>query len=92
VEPDLISFADEDFLRYECSNQLDNRLVARDTIVGRVEMPKDTYIHLCVGAANCNPPQFPYPERLDIKRHPNRHLRRLCPCRRASRVALRHNV
>jgi cytochrome P450 len=55
VKPDLISFADEDFLRYECSNQLDNRLVEPDTIVGRVEMPKDTYIHLCVGAANCNP-------------------------------------
>ena len=37
-------------------------------------MPEGTYIHLCIGAANRDPAQFPDPELLDIERRPNRHL------------------
>ena len=37
-------------------------------------MPAGTYVHLCIGAANRDPDQFPDPDRCDIRRHPNRHL------------------
>ena len=39
-----------------------------------VQMPAGTYVHIGIGAANRDPAQFPDPERLDIRRHPNRHL------------------
>ncbi|MDP6390532.1 MAG: cytochrome P450 [Alphaproteobacteria bacterium] len=73
-EPDLIESAVEEFLRYQSSNQLGNRRVAADTTVGGVAMPAGAYIHLCIGAANRDPSQFPDPDRLDIARSPNRHL------------------
>ncbi len=73
-DPALINDAVEEFLRYESSNQIGNRRAASDTTVGSVEMPKDTYIHLSIGAANRDPSQFPDPDRLDISRRPNRHL------------------
>jgi cytochrome P450 len=29
---------------------------------------------MCIGAANCDPEQFPEPDRLDVARSPNRHV------------------
>ena len=72
--PELIEPAVEEFLRMESSNQLGNRRAARDTRVADVEMPAGTYVHLGIGAANRDPAQFSDPERLDIRRNPNRHL------------------
>src|SRR6185312_3827219 len=72
--PEAIETAVEEFLRMESSNQLGNRRAAVDTEIGGVAMPAGTYVHLCIGAANRDPDQFPDPDRLDIRRHPNRHL------------------
>jgi cytochrome P450 len=72
--PELIGTAVEEFLRMESSNQLGNRRAAADTTLGDVAVPAGTYVHLCIGAANRDPAQFPDPDRLDIRRHPNRHL------------------
>jgi cytochrome P450 len=72
--PELIETAVEEFLRMESSNQLGNRRAAQDTVLGNVAMPKGTYIHIGIGAANRDPAQFTDPDRLDIRRHPNRHL------------------
>src|SRR5215510_1226739 len=47
---------------------------AKDTVLAGVAMPRGTYIHIGIGAANRDPEQFPQPDRLDIRRHPNRHL------------------
>jgi cytochrome P450 len=74
AHPELIKTAVEEFLRFESSNQLGNRIVARSTTIGGVEMHVGTQITLCIGAANRDPAQFPEPDRLDVGRSPNRHL------------------
>lgn len=73
-DPELIKSAVEEFLRFESSNQLGNRRLTQDAEVGGVAMKAGTYIHVCIGAANRDPAQFPDPDRLDITRSPNRHL------------------
>jgi cytochrome P450 len=74
AHPELIESAVEEFLRLESSNQLGNRRAARDTALAGMAMPQGTYVHIGIGAANRDPAQFPDPDRLDIRRHPNRHL------------------
>jgi len=74
AHPEAIETAVEEFLRMESSNQLGNRRATIDTEIGGAPMPAGTYVHLCIGAANRDPDQFPDPDRLDIRRHPNRHL------------------
>jgi len=72
--PELIGTAIEEFLRMESSNQLGNRRATADTALGGVTVPAGGYVHLCIGAANRDPAQFPEPDRLDLRRSPNRHL------------------
>jgi cytochrome P450 len=72
--PDAIETAVEEFLRMESSNQLGNRRAMKDTTLGGAAIAAGTYVHICIGAANRDPDQFPDPDRLDIRRHPNRHL------------------
>jgi cytochrome P450 len=72
--PELITSAVEEFLRMESSNQLGNRRATRATTLGGVTMSSGAYVHIGIGAANRDPSQFPDPDRLDIRRHPNRHL------------------
>ncbi|MES2069521.1 MAG: cytochrome P450 [Pseudomonadota bacterium] len=74
AEPALISTAIEEFLRFESSNQLGNRITTVDTSIDGMPIPAGSRISLCIGAANRDPAQFPEPERLDISRSPNRHL------------------
>jgi cytochrome P450 len=72
--PDAIDTAVEEFLRMESSNQLGNRRAVRDTTLGGVDLGAGTYVHIGIGAANRDPAQFQNPDRLDIRREPNRHL------------------
>jgi cytochrome P450 len=74
AHPELIESAVEEFLRMESSNQLGNRRASDDTALGGVPMRAGTYVHIAIGAANRDPAQFPAPDRLDIRRQPNRHL------------------
>jgi cytochrome P450 len=73
-EPALIDSAVEEFLRFESSNQLGNRLCTADCEIAGVAILAGTYLHLCIGAANRDPAEFAEPERLDLARRPNRHL------------------
>jgi cytochrome P450 len=72
--PERIESAVEEFLRMESSNQLGNRRAAQETALGGLPMKAGTYVHIAIGAANRDPAQFPDPDRLDIRRQPNRHL------------------
>src|SRR5580700_7127547 len=72
--PQTIDTAVEEFLRMESSNQLGNRRAVKNTILGGVDIAAGTYVHIGIGAANRDPAQFPDPDRLDIRREPNRHL------------------
>jgi cytochrome P450 len=73
-DPELISSAVEEFLRYESSNQLGNRITTEEVEVSGEVLPAGTPITLCIGAANRDPAQFPDPDRMDITRKPNKHL------------------
>jgi len=70
----LVKSAVEEFLRFESSNQLGNRITTEEAVVGGLTLPPDSRITLCIGAANRDPAQFPDPDRLDLAREPNRHV------------------
>jgi hypothetical protein len=74
AHPHALETAVEEFLRMESSNQLGNRRAVRDTRLGGVEIEAGSYVHICIGAANRDPEQFPDPDRLELRREPNRHL------------------
>ena len=74
ADPALINKAIEEFLRFESSNQLGNRITTKTVEIGGVTLAPRTPVHLCIGAANRDPAQFPDPDRLDVGRAPNRHL------------------
>jgi cytochrome P450 len=74
VHPELIESAIEEFLRYDSSNQLGNRMTTVAARVGDVDFPAHTRLTLCIGSANRDPDVFPAPDRLDFRRAPNRHL------------------
>jgi cytochrome P450 len=72
--PGLINSAVEEFLRFESSNQLGNRMATAATKIGGVPIEAGTFITIGIGAANRDPAEFPDPDRLDLSRTPNRHL------------------
>ena len=74
ADASLVNKAVEEFLRFESSNQLGNRITTTTVEIGGVALAPRTPVHLGIGAANRDPAQFPEPDRLDIGRAPNRHL------------------
>jgi cytochrome P450 len=74
ANPELIDTAIEEFLRMESPNQLGNRRAVKDTTLGGVAIAAGGYVHLCIAAANRDGAQFPDPDRLNIRRSPNRNL------------------
>jgi cytochrome P450 len=72
--PGLIKTAVEEFLRFESSNQLGNRITTEPVEIGGIALEANTFVTLCIGAANRDPRQFERPDTLDIGRTPNRHL------------------
>ncbi len=73
-EPGHIDTAVEEFLRVESPLQIGNRLAGEDIALASGVIPKGTYIHTSIAAANRDPEVFPDPDRMDITRKPNRHI------------------
>jgi hypothetical protein len=73
-QPRLIDSAIEEVLRYESSNQLGNRTTTEDISIDGVQIPADTVLTLCIGAANRDPVVFDHPDVFNIERNPNPHL------------------
>lgn len=73
-EPELITTAVEELLRFESPLQLNNRLTTAPVRFGGVELPAGSFVTLGIGAANRCEAAFDQPERLDIARKPNPHL------------------
>ncbi|MBC5766953.1 cytochrome P450 [Ramlibacter albus] len=69
-----LTLAVDEFLRFESSNQLGNRRALVACEVGGVQLPAGALVTLCIGAANRDPAQFADPDKLDLRREPNRHL------------------
>jgi len=61
-------------LRYESPVQLTNRFAAQDMIIAGDTIRRGDNINVFLGAANRDPAVFADPHRLDVQRHPNRHL------------------
>ncbi len=83
-DPVADEIAVEEVLRFESSNQLGNRRVVADTMLGGVAMKEGDLITICIGGANRDPKYFPDPDRFDVGRQ-SQPASRLCqrhPCLR----------
>ncbi|MGI9331784.1 MAG: cytochrome P450 [Gammaproteobacteria bacterium] len=74
ANPELLTTAVDELLRFESSNQLGNRRALCDLCIGGKALPAGALITLCIGAANRDPAQFPDADELVLARQPNRHL------------------
>ncbi|KKB74111.1 MULTISPECIES: cytochrome P450 [Bacillus] len=72
--PELITSAVEEFLRYESPTQLTARTASEDCGINGHVIRKGEQVYILLGAANRDPNVFDHPHVLDIERHPNPHL------------------
>jgi cytochrome P450 len=73
-DPKVVRSAIEEFVRYESPVTRAVRVAGEDMqLRGRTIREGETVIFL-LSAANRDPAQFPDPDRLDIRRQPNKHL------------------
>ncbi|WP_425073689.1 cytochrome P450 [Sagittula sp. S175] len=73
-DPSLIDTAVEEVLRFDSPLQIGNRLAGEDIVLHDGVLPKGTYIHTSIAAANRDPAVFENPDMFDIARKPNRHI------------------
>jgi cytochrome P450 len=73
-EPQLMGIAVEELLRYDTPVQVAIRGIPTEIEIGGRRIGPKQLLVLLLGAANRDPEQFPDPDRLDLKRRPNRHV------------------
>lgn len=74
AEPDLMVDATEEFIRWDTSVQISQRVGTQDVEVGGISIPAGDVFVVLNGAANRDPAQFRDPDRLDISRTSSGHL------------------
>jgi cytochrome P450 len=74
ANPDLVRTAVEELLRYDSPIQHQTRVAAQSFSFAGTHVEEGQRVLLMLGAANRDPLQFPDPDRLDIRREPNRHI------------------
>jgi cytochrome P450 len=74
ADPGLTKGAVEELLRFDSTNQMNNRLLLDDLEIDGVRIPAGDHVALVIGAANRDPARFPEPDRLDLRRAPTQHL------------------
>lgn len=72
--PDLTKGAVEELLRYDPTNQMNNRLLLDDVRLGDAVIPAGEHVAIVIGAANRDPAQFAEPDRLELSRELPLHL------------------
>jgi hypothetical protein len=70
----LIDLAAEEFLRFDAPTQRGIRTARQDFHIGGKNIRKGQILHIMIGAANRDPEQFDDPDRLHVRRSPNRHV------------------
>ena len=70
VQPDLVSAAVEESLRYDPPTHVISRVSSRDCELGGVEIRKDEMVHLLIGAAHRDPAKHEDPELFNMHRKP----------------------
>jgi cytochrome P450 len=73
-DPSAIVTGVEELLRYESPVQRGERVAAYNIELHGRRIRKGQLVFLMTGAADRDASQFPEPDRLNVRRHPNRHL------------------
>jgi cytochrome P450 len=74
ADPGLIPNAVEELLRYEAPSPIQARLVTKDVSWHGVFVPQGSRIALLTGSAGRDERKYPDPDRLDVRRHFDRHV------------------
>jgi hypothetical protein len=74
AEPSLAPLAVEELLRYDGPTPAMVRVAAEDMKIGDKRIKRGDRIFAIINAANRDPAQFADPDRLDLRREPNRHI------------------
>ena len=64
----------EEVLRYDAPSQFQGRVATREVSLHGVTIPEGARVALVTGAAGRDPREFPDPDRLDVRRTPERSL------------------
>ncbi len=64
----------EESLRWNATDPMFSRFVARDVTLHGIDVPAGAVLHLCLGAANRDPARWERPDEFDPSRPPQPHL------------------